>query len=176
MWHDPNYVFRETHSCCFLALNMWPNPVKASIESLKILLGGCGNLLILQSLKTVLMCSFPCLLNLPPTNLGCQPPSSIFPCLLCMGSLFQIWPSKLPRLWTNRWSRRGSQVKCFWYIVELSKYPNILKQAVEELTASPFPLSTHLEEEFLFCEILLETTKVLDILEMMRSCSIDLFF
>lgn len=76
-------------------------------------------------------------------------------------------------------------------IVDISS--NILKQVMEELAATPFPFSMQLDEatdvsqcsqllafvryvhadaikeEFLFCEPLLETTKAIDILEMVKS-------
>jgi len=72
-------------------------------------------------------------------------------------------------------------------------YCNILKQVMEELAAMPFPFSMQLDEstdisqcsqllvfiryvhadaikeEFLFCEPLLETTKAIDILEMLKN-------
>lgn len=48
-------------------LIMCANPGKASIETSKILVGGCGNLLC--GCPT-LLCKFPWLLSLPPTNLA----------------------------------------------------------------------------------------------------------
>lgn len=42
---------------------------KASIQTFKILSGGCRDLLILWPSKTSLVMNFSCLLNLPPTNL-----------------------------------------------------------------------------------------------------------
>lgn len=50
-------------------LYLWLNPVKAFIQTLKILAGRCRDLLVLQPLKTSLIHKFPCLLKLPPTNL-----------------------------------------------------------------------------------------------------------
>ena len=51
-------------------LNMWLNSVKSSIQTFKILVGRFRDFLTLQLPKTSLLCTFPCLLNLPPINLG----------------------------------------------------------------------------------------------------------
>ena len=45
------------------------NPIKVSVSTFKILVGRCGDLLTLQNAKTSLVCKFPCLFNLPHTNL-----------------------------------------------------------------------------------------------------------
>ena len=50
-------------------LYLWLNPVKAFIQTLKILAGRCRDLLVLQPLKTSLIHKSPCLLKLLPTNL-----------------------------------------------------------------------------------------------------------
>ena len=47
---------------------MWPRSVKTSTETFKILVDGCGDL-ILQPPKASCICKFPCLLKLPPINL-----------------------------------------------------------------------------------------------------------
>ena len=50
-------------------LNIWLNPVKASIYTFKILVGRCRDLFILWPPKTSFVNKFPCLLTLPLTNL-----------------------------------------------------------------------------------------------------------
>ena len=48
---------------------MWLNPGEASIETFKILVGGCRDLLILWPSKSGLVFLFPYLIKPPPTNL-----------------------------------------------------------------------------------------------------------
>ena len=51
-------------------LKMWPNLVKGSIQTFKILVGRCRDLLILQSPKTSLLSKSPFLLKLPSAVWG----------------------------------------------------------------------------------------------------------
>ena len=78
----------------------WLYPVEASIQPFKILVGRCGNLLFIWPLKTSLMSKFPCLVNLPPTNLECS--AFFFGSLFSMcGNKFQISPGNLLRFQTS---------------------------------------------------------------------------
>lgn len=67
---------------------VWPEfvtePIKASLESFKILVGEPGDLFILRALETSLMSNFGAMLNLPPT--GVAGLSSVLPCPLCLGA------------------------------------------------------------------------------------------
>lgn len=69
----------------------------------RILAGRCEDLLILQPLMTSLICRFPCLLNLLPTNVKWS--ASFFPLSLLSvyGDQFQISSRKFQSLWTNNW-------------------------------------------------------------------------
>lgn len=63
------------------------NPVSL-YQTLKILVGGCRDLLILLLLKTSLECKFLCLLNLSPINL--EGAASVSPCPLWTGLVFHF--------------------------------------------------------------------------------------
>lgn len=63
-------------------------------------MGRCGDLFIILPPKTSLMGTFPCLVNLPPTNLECS--AFFFGFLLSVcGNQFQISPENLLRLPTS---------------------------------------------------------------------------
>ena len=83
-------------------LYMWLNPIKASMWTFKILEGRLQNSIHLLVPKTNLIWKFPCLLNLLPTNLEWL--ASFFHLSLpsVYGGQFQISPSNLLRIWTNR--------------------------------------------------------------------------
>jgi hypothetical protein len=90
--------------------------------------------------------------------------------------------------WLVDWNRGGKKLEAIpsskdvirSRIVDISF--NILKHVVEDVEASRFPFSMRLDEiievclvhaddireEFLFCESFLETTKAIDILEMVK--------
>ena len=96
---DRNVVLR------LIGLSMWPNPLEASIETFKILVGGRRNLLVLGLPKSSLLRKFPCSLKLPPSSMG--QPASFFRLSLASvyGGQFQITISgKLPKmLQSNNW-------------------------------------------------------------------------
>ena len=73
-------------------------PLRA-LYKLKILVGRCGELLILQRLKTSLVGKFSCLLHLPPTNL--EWPAYGHSLSSAYWGRFWISPGELPRMQTN---------------------------------------------------------------------------
>lgn len=79
-------------------LNMWMNPVKASISTCEIS-RGCKDPHILQLPRRSLIYKNSCLLNLQPPSLEWW--ASFFIRSLASEDQFQIIPEKHPRLWTN---------------------------------------------------------------------------
>lgn len=80
-------------------LYTWLNPAKTNIYTFKTLMAGCRDLLILQMPRASLICEFPGLLKLPPTNLECS--ASFFDFSLpsfVYGGHLQISPGELPTL------------------------------------------------------------------------------
>lgn len=62
-------ILERTRCCCNMDEYVM-NPVKACTETFKFPSGRCGDLLVLKLPKTSLIGKVPCLLDLPPTNLG----------------------------------------------------------------------------------------------------------
>lgn len=63
----------------------WPNAVKASVSTLKILAGRCRDSTISRPPETSLACKLLCLLNLTPTSCD-RPLSSVSLCSPCTGA------------------------------------------------------------------------------------------
>lgn len=75
-----------------------------------ILAGRCRELLILQLPKTSVICKFPCLLNLTPTNL---PLSLIFLCLPCTGTSVRLY---IVSYWGCKVTEFAEQLYIYWWI------------------------------------------------------------
>lgn len=75
-------------------------PQRSLYKTLKILMGGCRDLLVLWSHKTNLICKFPFLLKLPQVNLEW---SASFFGLLLYGGHCWISLKELLEFWTNNW-------------------------------------------------------------------------
>ena len=80
--------------------HMWLNPRTASLQTLAIRAGMCGELLVSWGPGQASAVS-PCLLNLPPIHLK-WPLSLVSPYLQGNGTSFRLHPGKLPRLRSNR--------------------------------------------------------------------------
>lgn len=76
-------------------------PSKGFYLTFKILVGGLRHLYFLQLPKTSLLCKFPCLLKLPPTNLEWSGSFFILSLISTYRGQFQISPGKLRRFQTN---------------------------------------------------------------------------
>lgn len=102
---------------------MWLNPIKDSIWTLKILVSGHEDLLILWLPKTGIMCKFSCLLKLSPINMECFHISSALLALCVWGSILnctQGTPEVVNQhyhLAPNRVSHGDSNVFATWYVL-----------------------------------------------------------
>ena len=81
-------------------LNVWLNPVKACVQTLKILAAVTESSSSCTT-NTSIVCKSLCLLELPPANLEWSPLSSVSP-VLCGWGQFWISSGELPRLDTNQ--------------------------------------------------------------------------
>ena len=85
------HSFERAHPTGAIWMGYMTEPCWGLCINFKILEGRCGDLLLLRPPKTSLACKFPCLLNLPPTNLECLPLSLVSPCPACLWTNTIIW-------------------------------------------------------------------------------------
>lgn len=115
----------------------WPNSMRASIWTFKILVGWCRELLILWPPKISLISKFPCLLNLPLICLEWSA-SFFFSCPQCMGPVCDTQVDGQPEDGEN-----GSQIMYPW---EQINYGNIDPKSLLFLIYCGFHLSIFLSD------------------------------
>lgn len=77
--------------------NTWLNPIRACPWTLRILVGGCRDLLLRPRMTRMCVCQFLGLLHLPPTHLAWSASSLVSPNPLSRGSSIQF-PQGTPKV------------------------------------------------------------------------------
>lgn len=85
----------------------WPNPVKASIETFKLLAGRCRDLLVLQLPKTSLICKCLGLWKWSPASLEWSAPFFHLSSCSVLRAPFSVSPGELLRLQANTQATSG---------------------------------------------------------------------